>query len=203
MNLINGVVTQALDETTVIEHEADGAVVARLWEGDVSALGILYDRYGNLVYGVALKGLRRVTEAEDLTQEIFLSLMRTRSYNPRRGSLAGYLTTLTRSRVIDRLRAQSTQHKYLKRWQQRQSTLDEITPMKHVTQQEHRTLVRQALTTLKTQQRQVLELSYYEGQSQRDIAANLGVPLGTVKSWARRGLVQLRKQLDVLREDLS
>lgn len=187
----------------MIERETDGAVVARLWEGDVSALGMLYDRYGSLVYGVAMKGLRRVAEAEDLTQEVFLSLMCTRSYNPRRGSLASYLTTLTRSRVIDRLRAQSTQYKYLKQWQQRQLSVDEATPMKHITQQEHRKLVRQALTTLKDRQREVLEMSYYEGQSQRDIAEQLGVPLGTVKSWARRGLLQLRKQLDVLREDLS
>ncbi|MBT9312122.1 sigma-70 family RNA polymerase sigma factor [Leptothoe kymatousa TAU-MAC 1615] len=185
-----------------MEHEADGAVVARLWEGDVSALGTLYDRYGSLVYAIAMKGFRRVSEAEDLTQEIFLILMRTRSYNPSRGSLASYLTTLTRSRVIDRLRAQSTQYKYLKQWHQRQLGVDETTPMKHITQQEHRALVRQALTTLKAQQREVLELSYYEGHSQRDIAERLGVPLGTVKSWARRGLVQLRKQLEVLREDL-
>ncbi|WP_326520979.1 sigma-70 family RNA polymerase sigma factor [Leptothoe kymatousa] len=194
--------TQVFDRTTVMEHEADGAVVARLWEGDVSALGTLYDRYGSLVYAIAMKGFRRVSEAEDLTQEIFLILMRTRSYNPSRGSLASYLTTLTRSRVIDRLRAQSTQYKYLKQWHQRQLGVDETTPMKHITQQEHRALVRQALTTLKAQQREVLELSYYEGHSQRDIAERLGVPLGTVKSWARRGLVQLRKQLEVLREDL-
>ena len=184
-----------------MEHEADSAAIARLWEGDVSALGVLYDRYGNLVYAIALKGLRRVAEAEDLTQEIFLSLMRTRSYRADRGSLASYLTTLTRSRIIDRLRAQTTQQKYLNQWHSSQSSVDSATPMKHISQQEQRALVRQALTTLKSQQREVLELSYYEGQSQRDIAKRLGVPLGTVKSWARRGLLQLRKQLDVLKED--
>ena len=74
--------------------------------------------------------------------------------------------------------------------------------MKHITQQEQRALVREALTTLKSQQREVLEMSYYEGRSQSDIAERLGVPLGAVKSWARRGLLQLRKQLDVLREDV-
>ncbi|MEM7063271.1 MAG: sigma-70 family RNA polymerase sigma factor [Cyanobacteria bacterium P01_B01_bin.77] len=196
-------VTQAVCGRAVMEHEADGSVVTRLWEGDVSALGILYDRYGSLVYGIAMKGLRRVTEAEDLTQEVFLCLMRTRSYDPRRGNLASYLTTLTRSRVIDRLRSQSTQYKYLNQWHQNQAVVDSATPMKHITQQEKRAVVREALNTLKAQQREVLELSYYEGQSQRDIAERLGVPLGTVKSWARRGLLQLRKQLDVLREDLS
>ena len=184
-----------------MDCEADEALVIRLWAGELSALGVLYDRYGNLVYGLALKGLRRVAEAEDLTQEVFLSLMRTRSYKPGRGSLASYLTTLTRSRVIDRLRAHSTQQKYLNQWQVNQSAVDSATPMKHLTQQEQRALVREALMTLKAQQREVLELSYYEGQSQRDIAERLGVPLGTVKSWARRGLLQLRKQLDVLKED--
>lgn len=186
-----------------MEHKTDATLVARLWEGDISALASLYDRYGSLVYGIALKGLQRVAEAEDLTQEVFLMLMRTRSYNPQRGSLASYLTTLTRSRVIDRLRAQSTQQKYLNKWHQNQSSVDSATPMKHITQQERRALVREALTTLKAQQREVLELSYYEGHSQSDIAERLGVPLGTVKSWARRGLLQLRKQLDVLKEDLQ
>ena len=193
--------TLAINGTSVMGREADGAVIARLWEGELSALGILYDRYGSLVYGIAMKGLRRVSEAEDLTQEIFLSLLRTRSYCASRGSLASYLTTVTRSRVIDRLRAQSTQKKYLNQWHHNQSGVDAATPMKHVTQQEQRALVRAALTTLNDRQREVLELSYYAGQSQRDIAEQLGVPLGTVKSWARRGLLQLRKQLDVLRED--
>ena len=186
-----------------MEHETDGSLVARLWEGELSALGILYDRYGSLVYGIAIKGLRRVAEAEEMKLENFLSLMRTRSYQPHRGSLASYLTTLTRSRVIDRLRAQSTQYKNLNQWHQSQTVVDADTPMQHITQQEKRAIVREALTTLKAQQREVLELSYYEGQSQRDIAERLGVPLGTVKSWARRGLLQLRKQLDLLKEDLS
>lgn len=198
---------QAINETeqsfqTVIEHETDEALVELLWQGDLSALGILYDRYGSLVYGLAVKGLRQPAEAEDLTQEVFLSLIRTRSYRASRGSLASYLTTLTRSRVIDRLRAHSTQQKYLNQWHQNQTGVDSTTPMKHITQQERRTLVREALTTLKARQREVLELSYYEGHSQRDIAEHLGVPLGTVKSWARRGLLQLRKQLDVLGEEL-
>ncbi|MEO0352054.1 MAG: sigma-70 family RNA polymerase sigma factor [Cyanobacteria bacterium P01_A01_bin.15] len=195
---------QAVDgaDQFVMEHEADDALVTRLWKGELPALGILYDRHGSVVYGIALKGLRSVVEAEDLTQEVFLSLMRTRSYDSCRGTLPSYLTTLTRSRVIDRLRAQSTQKKYLQQWRNTQSVADSVTPMKHITQQEQRALVREALTTLKSQQREVLEMSYYEGRSQSDIAERLGVPLGTVKSWARRGLLQLRKQLDVLREDV-
>ena len=143
---------QAVDgaDQFVMEHEADDALVTRLWKGELPALGILYDRHGSVVYGIALKGLRSVVEAEDLTQEVFLSLLRNRSYDSSSGTLPSYLTTLTRSRVIDRLRAQSTQKKYLQQWRNTQSVADSGTPMKHITQQEQRALVREALTTLKS-----------------------------------------------------
>lgn len=186
-----------------MDGEADSALVARLWDGDLAALGILYDRYGRLVYGIALKGLRRVSDAEDLTQEVFLHLMRTRTYNAERGALTSYLTTLTRSRVIDRLRAQATRQKYQHQWQTHQPTVDATTPMKQLAQSENRVLMGQALATLNPDQRQVLEMSYYEGRSYSEIAAELDVPLGTIKSWARRGLLQLRQKLSILREDLS
>lgn len=177
------------------QRAVDAALVHQLWAGDLTALGALYDRYSSLVYGIALKGLGNVGEAEDLTQEVFLCLARAHTYDPQRGALASYLTVLTRSRAIDRLRARATQQKYLSQWNQLQDSVELAMPMHHVTQQERRVVVREALGTLKDRQREVLEMSYYEGQSQRDIATQLGVPLGTVKSWARRGLLQLREQL--------
>lgn len=194
--------TGAYAHQPMLERESDIALMRRLWAGELPALGVLYDRYASLVYSTALKVLRHAAEAEDLTQEVFLILVRTQSYDPHRGSLVSYLTTLTRSRAIDQLRSQSTQQKYLNQWQHTRSPIDSIIPMNQITQQEHRALVRKALATLKADQREVLELSYYEGQSQRDIAEQLNLPLGTVKSWARRGLLQLRKQLqDVLGEE--
>ncbi len=75
--------------------------------------------------------------------------------------------------------------------------------MTHLTQDENRMLVKRALLALKPEQRQVLEMSYYQGLSHSDIAAQLEVPLGTVKSWSRRGLLQLRQQLSLLQEELS
>ncbi|NEQ99306.1 MAG: sigma-70 family RNA polymerase sigma factor [Cyanothece sp. SIO2G6] len=185
-----------------MEDETDRVLVTRLWQGDLTAMGTLYDRYGRLVYGLALKGLGQVTEAEDLMQEVFLSLMRTRNYDASRGSLASYLTTVTRSRVMDRLRSQTVRRKYQHQWQRHQATADTTTPMTHLTQAENCALVRQALSSLKPEQRQVLEMSYYEGRSYSDISAQLGVPLGTVKSWARRGLLRLRQELNVLQGDL-
>lgn len=172
----------------------DTVLVDRLWSGDLTALGALYDRYASLVYTTALRSLTDVDSAEDLTQDVFLTLMRQRTYDPTRSSLSHYLSLLTRSRAIDRLRAQSTRYKYLNQWH-RSSLPSDNSPMEHVSQQEQRTLVQAALGQLSQQQRQVLELSYYQGQSQTEIAAQLGVPLGTVKSWARRGLLKLRSHL--------
>ncbi|MEM9007636.1 MAG: sigma-70 family RNA polymerase sigma factor [Cyanobacteria bacterium P01_F01_bin.86] len=187
--------------TPVVPPIADTVLVKRLWQGDLDALGALYDRYSGLVYTTALRSLRDVASAEDLTQDVFLTLMHSRAYDPKRGSLSSYLSLLTRSRAIDRLRAQSTHYKYLNRWQQHSQPL-EPSPMEHASQQERHTFVRDALEQLTEPQRQVLELSYYQGQSQTEIANHLGVPLGTVKSWARRGLLRLRSHLqDQLSEE--
>lgn len=175
-------------------HLTDTALVNRLWQGDLGALGLLYDRYAGLVYTISLRSLGDVASAEDLTQEVFLTLMHRRTYDPQRGTLSNYLSLLTRSRAIDCLRAQATRHRYLNQWQQ-QPVLPEPTPLEQASRQEQRTLVKDALAQLSQHQRQVLEMSYYEGQSQTEIAQKLGVPLGTVKSWARRGLLKLQSHL--------
>lgn len=172
----------------------DTVLVQQLWQGDLNALGLLYDRYAGLVYTIALRSLGDVASAEDLTQDVFLTLMNSRTYDPERGSLSSYLSLLTRSRAIDRLRAQSTQHRYLHQWHQ-QPRPSEPSPIEHASQVERQVIVREALAQLNEQQRQILAMSYYEGRSQAEISRQLGVPLGTVKSWARRGLLQLRSQL--------
>ncbi|MGD1905194.1 MAG: sigma-70 family RNA polymerase sigma factor [Leptolyngbyaceae cyanobacterium] len=187
----------------VAQATTDTHLVKRLWQGDLDAMSALYDRYSGLVYTIALRSLGEVTSAEDLTQDVFMILMNRRTYNPNRGALSSYLSMLTRSRAIDRLRAKSTRHKYLYQWQN-QPHVPEPGPMDNASQQERHTLVRAALDHLTQQQRQVLELSYYQGQSQSEIAEQLGVPLGTVKSWARRGLLRLRSHLqDQISEEQS
>lgn len=175
----------------------DTELVHQLWQGDLECLGTLYDRYSDLVYTIALRILGDVTSAEDLTQDVFLTLTHRRGYSPERGSLRSYLSLLTRSRAIDRIRAQSTHHKYMNEWKHHPQYAQKtgLSPMEHASQQERTTWVKDALTQLTPEQRQALELSYYQGQSQTEIAQRLGVPLGTVKSWMRRGLLKLRSHL--------
>jgi RNA polymerase sigma-70 factor (ECF subfamily) len=174
----------------------DTELFQALKAGQSSALGALYDRYGGLVYGLALKILQNPQEAEDLTQEIFLHLWRSNSYNPTRGSLSSFLTVMTRSRAIDKLRSRGTTHKFLERWSQTMTTeISSSSPFEQASLGERSQQVRDALAQLSENQRQILEMSYYQGLSQSEIAAQLNIPLGTVKTRARQGLLKLRQTL--------
>lgn len=177
--------------------QTDAEVFRALKAGQPSALGILYDRYASLIYRLALRILANPQEAEDLTQEIFLSLWRSGTYNPDRGSLGSFLTTLTRSRAIDKLRSRSTSWKFLQRWSQTMIAESTPTPFELASLSQRSQYVRDALAQLPDKQRQVLEMSYYDGFSQSEIAQRLDVPLGTIKTWARQGLLKLRQNLQV------
>lgn len=165
--------------------------------GQPDALGILYDRYASLVFGLALKILKNPQEAEDLTQEIFLTLLRSDNYNPARGSLSSFLTIMTRSRAIDKLRRRGTNLKFLERWRQTMTTEEtgSLTPFEMASLGERSQVVREALSQLSENQRQILEMAYYEGLSQSEISQRLDIPLGTVKTRARQGLLKLRQNL--------
>jgi RNA polymerase sigma-70 factor, ECF subfamily len=160
------------------------------------ALGCLYDRYGSVVYGVALKTLQSQSDAEDLTQEIFLSLWQ-RPVDPvKHGHLLRYLITMTRSRAIDKLRSRSRKLNLVQRWGENAiAETPTPTPVDRAVTNERSQQVRQALAQLSTQQRQAIELAYDVGLSQSEIAQQLNKPLGTVKSWTRQGLLRLKQLL--------
>lgn len=176
--------------------QSDAELFYALKAGKSSALGILYDRYATLVYRLALRILTNPQEAEDLTQEIFLTLWRNQAYNPDRGSLSSFLTTLTRSRAIDKLRSRDSNLKFMQRWRQTMTTeTPQLTPFEEASLNQRSEYVRLALTQLPENHRKVLEMAYYEGLSQSEIAKQLNTPLGTIKTWARQGLLKLRKNL--------
>jgi RNA polymerase sigma-70 factor (ECF subfamily) len=177
----------------------DTEIYEALKAGQQSALSILYNRYGRLVYGIALHMLKNPQEAEDLTQEIFLTLWRSKAYNPARGTLSSFLTTMTRSRAIDKLRSHKTSRNFLDRWFRNMSAEPSSnTPFEQVSLGERSQQVRNALAQLSDNQRQVLEMAYYEGLSLSEIAQQLGLPLGTVKTRSRLGLAKLRQTLQEL-----
>jgi RNA polymerase sigma-70 factor (ECF subfamily) len=136
-------------------------------------------------------------EAEDLTQEVFVKLWQQQKYDPDRGSLGSYLATYTRSRALDRLRVGGNRRRILQRFQQWLSPRSTAPlPMEQATQAERSHHLRAALAQLPETERTVLEIAYFEGCSQSQIAARLNLPLGTVKTRSRQGLQRLRKLLE-------
>jgi len=173
----------------------DEELVARLAE-DTSALGPLYDRHARPVYGLALAILGNADEAQDLTQEVFLSLSGSHLYDPARGTVGAFLTTLVRSRAIDRLRRRTRRMRLLRaQWEAAPPAEPPALPQDRVALAECAVRVRSALADLPDTERRALELAYYQGLTQAEIAEDLGVPLGTVKSWCRRGLIALKRSL--------
>lgn len=182
-----------IPDSTAQEPVSDHDLVIRLWAGQTDALATLYDRYSSLVYTLALKILANPAEAEDLTQEVFVSFWQRQAYDPNRGSLSSFLATYTRSRALDRLRVQGGRARILKRFQRiSRSSSPTVTPLEQAAQQDQQHRVRQALDQLSPSERQVLEIAYFEGLSQTQIADRLGIPLGTVKTRCRQGLRRLR-----------
>ncbi|WP_008312392.1 sigma-70 family RNA polymerase sigma factor [Leptolyngbya sp. PCC 6406] len=176
---------------------SDRDLVTRLRNGQMDALGALYDRYGGLVYTLALRMLTSREAAEDLTQDVFMALSQGQQYDPDRGSLGSYLATYTRSRALDRLRVNSNRLRILRQFRQMLTPSSKSqTPAEQVVQQERSHRIRAALQEIPDAERTVLEIAYFEGCSQSQIANRLNMPLGTVKTRSRQGLRRLRTLLE-------
>jgi len=182
----------------MLSDQTDPEVYEALRSGNLLALGILYERYGEVVYRVALKMLVHPQEAEDLTQEIFIALSRGSAYDSKRGSMLAFLMTLTRSRAIDRLRQRLAQGRLLEHLARNYSASSFTNLMDKASLREISQRVRLAIEQLSYNERQVLEMTYYDGLSQSEISDQLKMPLGTVKTHKRKALLKLREILQDL-----
>ena len=180
----------ATDDTV----SSDAALLASLRAGQVESLRTLYQRYGRLVYTLSRRILHSDEEAEEITQDVFLTLWNKDAYQADRGSLSRYLVVLARSRSIDKLRSQTSHRQRLHKWHLMMSDVSP-TPLDVATLSERGEHTRQALANLSDNERQVIEIAYYEGLSQSEIAERLNIPLGTVKSRSRQALRKLRQTL--------
>jgi RNA polymerase sigma-70 factor (ECF subfamily) len=178
----------------------DAGLVGRMAGGDEAALASLYDRHGKTLYGLAFRILGDRDDAEEVVMDAFTQAWRSAAtYAAERGSVAAWLVMLARSRALDRLRARSRQARALTRAAQQES----LTPAAAATSgallaaesRERSERVKAALAALPEAQRVCIELGYYEGLTQSEIAARLAEPLGTVKTRMRLGLIKLREAL--------
>ena len=174
-------------------------LLAAMARGDKSALARLYDSLGRPLYSLALRITSDASEAQDIVQDVFLQLWQTAStYDTGRGSVFGWAATLTRNRAIDRVRMRTRRAKLLA------SSAAELQPASPAGEhdsaaalwvREKAGVVRTALTQLAPEQQTAIELAFFSGLTQQQIAAQLQEPLGTVKARIRRGLLKLREIL--------
>ena len=168
-------------------------LIRQVARADREAFGRLYDRFAPLVFALAMRVLGRRAETEDLLQEVFLQVWRQAgTYRQDRGSPEAWIITITRSRAIDRLRSIRRREQSFVAVQDPSGTATEGKTDNPSRESDARLTVRGALVELPAAQREALELAYFEGLTQSEIAARLGEPLGTVKTRIRAGLERLR-----------
>lgn len=185
---------------------ADLELVRRMAAGDESALGTLYDRYSPLLHSVVLRIVGDPGDAEEVLEDTFWQAWRQAGrYEESRGGLSTWLVMIARSRALDRVRSRRRVRE--ERWDDLPpAAADPIddrsaSPSDAAEGDELRRIVGRAVATLPPEQRQAVELAYFRGMSQTEIAEATGQPLGTVKTRARLALQKLRDALGTLRED--
>ena len=165
----------------------------RVCAGDTKAFEELYDRHTPMLYAVVLRIVGSAHEAEEVLQDAWLQAWkRAESWDPARGAVAAWLLTLARSRAIDRIRSLAARQRAETAAPAPDPANSGDEPATSAARSQLHERVSAALAVLSPRQREVLELAYFGGLSQSEIAGRLGAPLGTVKSWTRQGLLRLR-----------
>jgi RNA polymerase sigma-70 factor, ECF subfamily len=178
----------------VISDPSEVELVEKLRNNDPDGLADAYDRYGRVVYSLFVRITHDQSAAEDLVQELFLRLWnRRRDFDANRGALGAWLLSIARNMAIDHIRsAQARFQSKLRPIDQTDTLRFSYKPSEPANVIDSAKAVQEALAELKPNHRKVLELAYFEGYSQSEIAARLEEPLGTVKSWMRAALERVR-----------
>ena len=189
--------TQTVANAPSIHEQEWAGLLARIAVGDQSALAELYDVSSAKVFGLAMKILGDHAAAEETTLDVYAQVWRRIStYDAERGTPGGWLMTLTKSRAIDRFRSSYLERgRHVPLEQAAELPGHEDTPEQYSAGLERQRFVQDALASLSVEQRQAIALAYYWGLSQSEIADHLKLPLGTVKTRMRLGMIKLREVL--------
>jgi RNA polymerase sigma-70 factor (ECF subfamily) len=184
-----------------LRQAPDAALVRAVAGGDPEAVAELHDRYAPMLLGLARKVVKDRNDAEEVVQEAFVHVWnRAGTYDGSRSSVATWLVLITRSRAIDRVRSRNVverTHATVRNENRAEHASAEGTV--RVLHGERRRRVREELAGIPDEQRQVLELAFYKGLTQREIAEHTGIPLGTVKT---RTLLAMKKLRTALRDEI-
>lgn len=171
----------------------DAPLLAAIQQGDQNALATLYDAYSGALHGVILKVVQNPDLAQEVLQDTFVKIWRSAgAYDPAKGRPFTWMLNIARNTAIDMVRSAAVRHSASVR------SLDDVvyrTGHDDLRDRMDDAGVRDVVLDLKPEHRQLIELAYYQGFSQQEIADNIGIPLGTVKSRTRAALLELRAQL--------
>jgi RNA polymerase sigma-70 factor, ECF subfamily len=181
-----------------LAEAADDVVLQRVARGDEAAFEELYDRYAGAVYGMIRSVLRDPAQSEEVAQEVLVEIWRTSSrYDQSRGSARSWVLTMARRRAIDRVRSAQAAGDREQRAAARSGSREFDEVAEAVESSFERQQVRRCLGGLTDLQREAVDLAFYKGYSHREVSEVLTVPLGTVKTRLRDGLIRLRDCLGV------
>ena len=175
--------------------------------GDEDALSQLYDRYNGIVKALILRIIHNDTEADDLLQEVFMEIWnQAKNFSAEKGKPLGWMVTLTRRRAIDALRKKQAYARAEERFQA-EPEQQPLAWVQNVTENEiqagdTRVLMAKVISSLPEAQQQVIELAFFQGMSQREIASHTNIPLGTVKTRLELGLKKIYDGLKELKDEL-
>ena len=174
-------------------------LLARITKRERAAFEELYTRYSNILYATAMKFLKEDADAQDVVQDVFIQIWdKAKLYDPAKGKPLTWALTMTRNRSIDRIRAIQRRTR-LRDDFEKETVADESAGIREalsgVDASERTQILRDAVGRLSPEQRKVIDLAFFGGLTQSEIADRLGEPLGTVKARARRGLMKLKEHL--------
>jgi RNA polymerase sigma-70 factor (ECF subfamily) len=174
--------------------QLDAVLLERIVARDAAAVGELYDRHSRLLYGLILRILADRGEAEEILQEVFVLVWnRAATYNPGLGPPAAWLVGIARNRAIDRLRANSARRRAFE--SVRVDVESNESPETNASLGEEQRAIRQALDAIPPEQRDLIEEAFFLGFTHSELAERHNLPLGTVKTRIRTGLLALREHL--------
>ncbi|MFN1834525.1 sigma-70 family RNA polymerase sigma factor [Balneola sp. MJW-20] len=185
------------------DDRRDRDLMKRIQQRDSEALSELYDLYSRIIYGMILGILRKKEEAEDLLQVIFTQIWnKSDKYTDSKGTVYTWVMSLARNKAIDRLRS-----KVYKEQDKQSVSLDdedvfnplyseEADPLENAVKNDRASIIRKALDELSEKQRKVIQTAYFVGMTQAEMSEEFGIPLGTVKTRMRDGMIKLREILE-------
>ncbi len=181
-----------------VEEADPDTLLLRVARGDEAAFAALYDRVGSRVYGLVKRVVRDPAQSEEVAQETLLEVWRSAArYDPDRGRATTWILTLAHRRAVDRVRSEQAGRAREDKVAARETPTEADVVADEVAVRLEQEQVRVALAALTDLQREALELAYYGGRTYREVAELLDVPLGTIKTRMRDGLIRLREALAV------